>query len=108
MANTKSILARIRQSVHRSPLALKVTLLVMIVCSTVALMVLGIGIHKTKLEIQQQQQQAAQLEQENAELEENLSIMDKVQGIVKLARELLGLEDPDAIIVTPEQTTDTQ
>lgn len=108
MADIKSILARIKKSIRRSSPALKVTLLVMIICSTVALMVLGIGIHKTKQEIRQQQQQATQLEQENAELEENLSIMDKVQGIVKLARELLGLEDPDAIIVTPEQTTDTQ
>lgn len=108
MANIKSILARIRKSIRRSSPALKVTLLVMIVCCTVALMVLGIGIHQAELELEQQRQQAAQLELENAELAENISIMDTVQGFIKFAREMFGLEDPDAIIVTPTQPTETQ
>ncbi len=108
MAQKKSIKHWLQQGIRRSSPALKIALLVMVICSTVALMVLGVGIHQIKKETEQLRQQAAQLEQDNEQLQQYIDGKDTIQVIIQLAREFLGLEDPDAIIIDPVQTTETQ
>lgn len=108
MADRKSIFQRIRLVYRRSSTALKIVVLCMVVFCTVALIVLGVGIHQTKAQTEQMRQQAAQLEQENQELEENISQLGTIQSVIRIAREMLGLEDPDAVIIDPVESTDPQ
>ena len=95
-----------RMGARRSSPLMKVILLVMVVVCTVALIVLGVSIHQTRAETEQMRQQAAQLEQDNDELEKKIGMLDTVQGVICIAREMLGLEDPDAVII--DATTDSQ
>lgn len=107
MSFGKSIGKWLRMGTRRSSPLLKVLLLAMVVLCTVALIVLGVSIHKTQAETEQLRQQAAQLEQENGELEEKIGMLDTVQGVIRFAREMLGLEDPDAVIIEPVEATDS-
>lgn len=104
----KSIMHWLQRSIRRTSPALKIALLAMILLGTLALVALGIGIHQIREETRSMQQQAAILEEENADLSENLAGLDTVQIVIKLARQLLGLERPDAIIIDPAQPTQTQ
>lgn len=108
MSVIKNIIKWLRMGTRRSSPLLKVLLLAMVVFCTVALIVLGVSIHQTKMENQQLLQQAAQLEQDNEELEEKIAGLDTVQGIIRIARQMLGLEDPDAVIIEPVEATDSQ
>ena len=108
MSLGKSFLKWLKTGTRRSSPLLKVLLLVMVVFCTLALIVLGVKIHHTKVQTQQLLQQALALEQDNAELEQKLAELDTVQGIIRVAREVLGLEDPDAVIIEPAEPTDSQ
>ena len=46
--------------------------------------------------------QAQQLEQENKALEDKIDNLGTLDGIKDIAKEELGLVDPDTIIITPE------
>lgn len=108
MTDRKSIFQRIRLVYRRSSTALKIMVLCMVVFCTVALIVLGVGIHQTKTQTEQIRQQAAQLEQENDTLEKDISEMGSIQSVIRIARKMLGLEDPDAVIIDPVDSTDPQ
>lgn len=108
MTDRKSIFQRIRLVYRRSSTAVKITVLCMVVFCTVALIVLGVGIHQTKAQTEQLRQQAAQLEQENHTLEEDISDMGSIQSVIRIARKMLGLEDPDTVIIDPVDSTDPQ
>ena len=103
MADRKSIFQRFRLVYRRSSTALKVMVLSMVLFCTVALIVLGVQIHRTRAQTDQLRQQAAILEQENESWEEKISQLGTVQSIIRIAREMLGLEDPDAVIIDPVQ-----
>jgi cell division protein FtsB len=47
------------------------------------------------------QQQAAELEYENEELKKKIDQLDSEQSVKDIAREELGLVDPDEVIVDP-------
>ena len=87
---------RIRLVYRRSPLILKILVLVTILASTAALLALR-GI---MLDYQQQSQalqsQAIALQQENAELTERIAELGTRAGIRRIAIEELGLMDPSA------------
>ena len=97
MAKKKSILSRIRLVYRHSPLLLKCAVLVTIILSTVALTVLRSGISQYQAKTDMIRQQAAQLEQENRKLEENIQHLDTVEGVKRIAKEELGLVDPDTV-----------
>ena len=42
-----------------------------------------------------------ELEQENAALQENINNLDTVQGVEQIARDELGLVDPDTVLIQP-------
>ena len=98
MAARKSIWQRIRLVRRRSSTKLKLIVMFTVVFCTVALVVLGAAIHQTRKETELLRQQAAQLEQENSRLTQYISELGSVQGVIRIAREQLGLEDPDAVI----------
>ena len=106
MADRKSILQRIRLVYRRSSTALKILVVCMVVFCTVTLIALGVGIHHTKAQTEQMRQQAAKLEQENDALKEDISQLGSIQSVIRIAREILGLEDPDAVIIDPVENTD--
>ena len=46
--------------------------------------------------------QAIELEQENSRLQQAIDKLGTIQGIAYIAKEQLGLVDPDTIIIEPE------
>ena len=98
MTHKKNILSRIRIVYRHSPLLLKCVLLAAILFSTVALIALRLGILDFGAQTDDLRNQAAQLEQENKELSEDIQNKDSVEGIKDIAGEELGLVDPDTVI----------
>ena len=95
MAKAKSMLSRIRLVYRHSPLLLKCAVLVTIVLSTVALTTLRIGISQYQDQTALARAEAAQLEQENRQLEENIQQLGTVDSVRRIAQEELGLVDPN-------------
>ena len=85
---------------HSSPL-LKCVVLAAIVLSIVALITLRATLVGVRAENEQLRSQAAELEAENRQLKEDISQAGSQEGIEKIAREELGLVDPDAQFFTP-------
>lgn len=108
MAAKKSIFRRIRLVYRPSKPMVKWVVLAMVVVCTVALIVLGVAIHKTEQANERNRQLAILLEQENEKLSEYIAEMDTVPGIIRVAREKLGYEDPDAIIFESVEATEPQ
>lgn len=88
---------RFRLVYRRSPLLLKCVVLATIVFSIAALTVIRMDISQWQAQAEYNRVYAAQLEQENDQLEEKLRQKDTVDGIREIARDELGLEDPDAV-----------
>ena len=85
----------------RSSVLLKCVVLTALLVSTAALLTLR-GLHMQELARQEQlRAQAAELEQDNHRLTENISQLGTLQGIRRIAGEELGLVDPDTIIFVP-------
>ena len=98
MAHKKSIFSRIRIVYRHSPLLLKCVLLAAIIFSTVALIALRVGIMDFHAQTNDLRNQAAQMEQENQELSEDIQNKDSVEGIKDIAGKELGLVDPTTVI----------
>lgn len=100
MANPP-LFQRIRLVYRRSPLLLKVLVLVTILASAAALLAL----RGLMLGYQQQRQalqtQALQLQQENAELTEYIAELGTEDSIRRIAIEELGLMDPNGQFFNP-------
>lgn len=93
---------KIRLEFRSSSGLLKIVVAVLIVFSMAALLALSwmrSGIYE---QIQAQKAAAAELEQQNSELQEKIDNLGTVQGVREIAREELGLVDPDTIVIQPE------
>lgn len=97
MAKKKGLLSRIRLVYRHSPLLLKCAVLVTIILSTAALTILRVGIDQYQEQTALARAQAAQLEQENRQLEENIQQLGTVESVRRIAKEELGLVDPDTV-----------
>lgn len=97
MAKKKSLLSRIRLVYRHSPLLLKCAVLVTIVLSTAALTILRSGITQYQEQTAYTRAQAAQLEQENRQLKENIGQLGTVESVKRIAKEELGLVDPGTV-----------
>ncbi len=89
----------IRVELRASPLALKITAIVLILFSMAALTALqwlhsGIQEQTEKL-----REEAAAIEYDNSQLEEKTQNIDSVQSIQDIAKEELGLVDPSTVII---------
>ena len=87
---------------RRSKPLTKVVVIAAIVLSIAALVTLRWTQNGILGEIRDMRQEAAQLEQENAALEEKIDNLGNVQGVMDVAQEELGLVDPSSVIIEPE------
>ena len=102
MANEKNLFGRVRLVYKRSSNITKIVVLCAIVLSTVTLLILGSVINDTRARTEALRAQASRLEQSNNRLEQLIDSLGTVAGIEQIAREELGLVDPDSVIITPE------
>ena len=93
---------KIRVEFRSSSNLLKIVVAVLIVFSMAALLALGWMRSGIREQIQAQKDAAAALEQENRDLQDKIDNVDSVQGVQDIAREELGLVDPDTIVIQPE------
>ena len=92
---------RIRLVYRRSPLLLKILVLVTILVSAAALLALQIAVSNYQQQSQVLQSQAAQLQQKNEELTQHIAELGTKASIRRIATEELGLVDPNALFFTP-------
>ena len=94
--------SRIRLVYKRSSTLTKVLVLSAVVLSTVTLL----GLRSLILEAEAQNaavlSQAAQMEEENAKLEQNMDSLGTLDGVIQIAKDELGLEEPDTVILVPQ------
>lgn len=87
--------------VRPGPRKLKIVLILLILASLITLAALGTVLRGIESQIQAALDQAAELEHENAELEDKTDNIDSSSVIRDIAQEELGLVDPDTVIIEP-------
>ena len=92
---------RIRLVYQRSPLILKVLVLVTILVSAAALLALRGSMLRYQQQSQALQAQAVSLQQKNADLAERIAELGTKDSIRRIATEQLGLMDPGAHFFEP-------
>ena len=98
MTKRRNPLSRIRLVYRRSSTLLKCVVLTTIVLCTVTVIALtAMRIHEQR-EKEVARREAAILEQQNQAVKDDIAILGTVEGIKKIASEVLGLVDPDTII----------
>ncbi len=102
MAQKKRPQIHIRFS-HGSPL-LKVVLIITLIVCTVSLLSLHSAIASTEAQTTLLRKQAAQLEKENHNLALNIAEVGTVQGIKRIASQMLDLVESGANFFTPKTT----
>ena len=98
MEKFKPVKLRLRST----PRSVKIVLIVAILFATAALIALRMAITDLDNRTEDLRNKAAALEQENRDLQENIGILGSVQSIIQIARDELGLVDPDTVILDPE------
>ena len=101
MGNARSSLRNIKLEFRPSSPLLKVAVIVLIVFSMAAILSLfwvRTSIHNRTEEIRAE---AAALEHENTVLTEKIGRLDSVESVREIAREELGLVDPNTVILNP-------
>lgn len=103
MTTGKKTRSRIRLVYRRSSPLLKCVVMAAIVLSMAAILTLRSSILELRSNTEDLRQEAAGLEQENQKLEKSIAELGTVQSIKRIAREKLGLVDPDSIFFDPVQ-----
>ena len=103
MERLKRFLSRIRLVYRPSSLLLKCIVAVMLVITTVTLLAIRGGILNMQKNSDALRQEAAALEAQKRELAQDIGRQKTVEGIKKIAREKLGLVDPDSVIFEPTE-----
>ena len=99
MANKNSPPKQVKVEVSPASNILKILLIVLIIFSIVALAALR-WVHSGILsEIDELKQEASGLEHANSELEQKTEELGSVQSIQDIAKEELGLMDPNTVII---------
>ena len=98
MADIHAFLNTFQLQYRRTPPLQKVAVAAAIVLSSVTLISLRLGQWEAEDRLAELQHQAAILEQQNADLREDIQNIGTADSIREIAREELGLVDPDTII----------
>ena len=98
MAKKHFSLSHFQLQYRRTPTLHKVVVAAAIVLSSVTLISLRLVQWEAEEKLAELQQQAAILEQRNEELRQDIEGMGTTDSIREIAREELGLVDPDTII----------
>lgn len=99
-AQTNSV-RKIKLVVRPSSPLLKIVLVVLIVFSTAALISLSWVRQNILAKTEAMRQESQALVAENAELREKIAELDTVQSVQDIAREELGMVDPDTVVIVP-------
>ena len=102
MAKIKEKLKLIKLRLRSSPRSTKIMLIVAILFAMTALIMLRMAITDLDNRTEDLRKKAAAMEQENKDLQENIGILGSVQSIIQIARDELGLVDPNTVILDPE------
>ena len=87
---------------RRSRLLTKVVVLAAVLLSVATLLTLLLVIQSTRAQTEALKTEAVQLNRENSRLELYIQELGTIKGIIRIAREELGLIEPDNIIIDPE------
>ena len=98
MAKLAEMLSRVRIVRERSSTLTKTVVLVAVVLSMAALLALGSAINNYRAQAQALKDQAAQLEQENGQLQDKTDKKGTLEGLLEFAEDFLGLVDPNSVI----------
>ena len=101
MAERETPKRSIRVIVRPAAKKLKIALALLILISAAALAALVVVRIQIERETQAKLDQAAILEQENADLEEKTGQLGTSDSIRDIAKEELGLVDPDTVLIDP-------
>ena len=88
---------------RRSSTALKCVVLASILLSALSLVALRFAIVDAREDREAMRAQAAALEQDNQQLEKDISQLGTIEGIKRIAQQELGLVDPQSQFFTPAQ-----
>lgn len=102
MKEKKKPLKKVKVEIRHSPPALKIVLIVLIVLSMAALVTLRLVHNGIQDEIQELKEEASQVEHANSELEQKLKDPDSVQNVLDIAKEELGMVDPNTVLIDPQ------
>ena len=103
MANKQSPFQNVRVVFQPGNPKLKKRLIALILASMLALGALAFVHHRIQVRTQALLEEAAALEQENRELQEKINALGSVQSVQDIAREELGLVDPNTVMIQPEE-----
>ena len=101
MAQRQNPLRNVRVVLRPGPRKLKIVLILLILASAITLAALGVVRWQIERQTQAALDQAAELEHENAELADKIGNIGSSSVIEEIAREELGLVDPDTVIINP-------
>ena len=101
MADIINILKHIQPVYRRSSNKMRLFVIGIILFGSIGLFVLRGAIRDTEAANAALESQAAQLEQENTEYQENIDALGSVQSVEQIARDELGLVDPDTVLIQP-------
>ena len=99
MADIHAFLSRFQLQYRRTPTLHKVVVAAAIVLASLTLVSLRLGHWEAEAKLSELQHRANLLEQENQELREDIDRLGTTDSIREIAKEELGLVDPDTIII---------
>ena len=102
MAKKKHPLRNAKVVIRQSPRTLKIVLIVLILFFMVTLAALRWVHNGILAETENLRDQASALEHENSQLDQKTGELGSVKSVEDIAREELGLVDPDTVIIDPE------
>lgn len=94
---------KIKLVFRRGSTPLKIAITAVVLLSIATLLVIWVFKEQAREDYQDHRDEAATLEQENARLKTYIDQLGTIRGIAQIAKEELGLVDPDTIIIEPEQ-----
>ena len=103
MEKLAKLLSRVRLVFRQSSRPTKTVVLAAVVLSMAALLTLHLTINATQARAEALKDQAAQLEQENDQLEENIEGLGSADSVEQIAGDELGMVPTDAIVIPPGQ-----
>ena len=102
-----ALLSRVRLKYRSSSTMTKTVVMSAIVVCMLALLTLQIANTAKEKRLEADRQRAAQLEQEQNKLNDNIDKLGSAESVKDIAREELDLEDPDSILVFIEEMEET-
>lgn len=99
MSGEKKLFRNTKLVIRPSSRALKIAVIALILFSMIALGAMAVVKHNIQNRTEELRSEAAALEDENAAIKEKIGNLGALETIKEIAREILGLVDPDTIII---------